>query len=107
MKFLIAFVALFALFALAAAGPLQEPQTLSQSSEVGPENYAYSFETSNGINAQEQGKLQNAGTDYEAISARGSFSYIGDDGQTYTVTYIADENGFQPQGAHLPVAPQA
>lgn len=68
--------------------------------------YIYRVETSNGITQQEQGQLNNAGTENEAISVRGSFSYVGPDGQQYTVTYIADENGFQPQGAHLPVPPQ-
>lgn len=63
------------------------------------------METSDGQSRQEQGQLQNAGSENEAIAVRGQFSYIGDDGVTYTVTYIADENGFQPQGAHLPVPP--
>lgn len=36
------------------------------------------------------------------VVVRGSFSYQGNDGQQYVVTYVADENGFQPQGAHLP-----
>lgn len=63
------------------------------------------METSNGISAQEQGQLKNAGTDNEAIEVRGQFSYTGPDGVVYTVTYVANENGYQPQGAHLPVAP--
>lgn len=64
-----------------------------------------SYETSDGTSAQEQGELRNAGSENEAIAVRGQFTYVGDDGVTYTVTYIADENGFQPQGAHLPKAP--
>ena len=66
--------------------------------------FNYSFEQSDGQKREEQAELKNAGTENEAISVRGSFSFVGDDGQTYTVTYIADENGFQPSAAHLPVA---
>lgn len=62
----------------------------------------FSYETSNSISAQEQGQLQNVGTDQEGIAVRGQYSYVGPDGVTYTVVYIADENGFQPQGAHIP-----
>lgn len=65
----------------------------------------YRYETSDGTSAQEEGQLQNAGSENEAISVRGQYSFVGTDGVTYTVTYIADENGFQPQGAHLPKAP--
>lgn len=64
-----------------------------------------SYETSDGTSAQEQGELRNAGSENEAIAVRGSFSFVGQDGVTYTVNYIADENGFQPEGAHIPKAP--
>jgi Insect cuticle protein len=68
-------------------------------------NHCYSFETSDGNKREEEAVLKNAGTDEEAISVKGSFQFKGDDGQTYTVNFVADENGYQPQGAHLPVAP--
>ncbi|KAH8318577.1 hypothetical protein KR067_012578 [Drosophila pandora] len=103
MKFLIVFVALFAL-AVAAPGA-QVAEILRSESDVGPESFQYAYETSDGVKAESQGQLKNAGTEYEAIAVRGSYSFVADDGQTYTVTYVADENGFQPQGDHLPVAP--
>merc|ERR1712221_40825 len=40
---------------------------------------------------------------YGSVS-RGSYSYELE-GVTYTINWVADENGFQPTGAHLPVAP--
>lgn len=64
-----------------------------------------SYETSDGIKHGESGTIKNAGAENEGIAVTGSFSYLGPDGVTYTVTYTADENGFQPSGVHLPVAP--
>lgn len=49
--------------------------------------------------------MKNAGSESEAQSASGSFSYTAPDGQLIEVTYTADENGFVPQGAHLPTPP--
>ncbi|KNC33928.1 Larval cuticle protein 8 [Lucilia cuprina] len=105
MKFIIVFAALFAV-ALAAPRP-EDAVVLRSESEVGPESYQYAYETSDGNKAEEQGQLKNVGSEDEAIVVRGSYSFVADDGQTYTVNYVADENGFQPQGAHLPVAPEA
>lgn len=60
------------------------------------------FETSDGITRDESGVLKNAGTDTEALSVRGSITWLAPDGQTYTITFVADENGYQPEGAHIP-----
>ncbi|KAM7356046.1 larval cuticle protein 65Ag1-like [Cochliomyia hominivorax] len=105
MKFIIVFAALFAV-ALAAPRP-EEATILKSESEVGPESFQYAYATSDGVEAEAQGQLKNVGSEDEAIVVKGSFSFVADDGQTYTVNYVADENGFQPQGAHLPVAPEA
>ncbi|XP_013116548.1 larval cuticle protein 65Ag1-like [Stomoxys calcitrans] len=104
MKFIIVFAALFA---VALAAPAADVQIVKSESDVGPESFQYAYETSDGTNAQASGQLKNAGSEQEAIAVTGSFSFVADDGQTYTVNYVADENGFQPQGAHLPVAPEA
>ena len=66
-----------------------------------------SFETSDGVSRKESATLKNAGTAMEAISVQGSVSWLSPDGVQYTLNYLADENGFQPEGDHLPVAPEA
>ncbi|KPJ09917.1 Endocuticle structural glycoprotein SgAbd-2 [Papilio machaon] len=50
-------------------------------------------------------RMENLGTDKESQVVEGSYSYVGDNGQTYTVHYIADSNGYRATGDHLPVPP--
>ncbi|KAH8380681.1 hypothetical protein KR009_012379 [Drosophila setifemur] len=69
-------------------------------------SYMYEYETGNGIKAEEMGYLKNPGVEgEEAQVAEGSFSYTSPEGDEISLTYIADENGFQPQGDHLPTPP--
>ncbi|XP_013110223.1 larval cuticle protein 65Ag1-like [Stomoxys calcitrans] len=102
MKFVIVFAALLA---VVLAAPT-DVEIVKSESDVGPESFQYAYATSDGTNGEAQGKLKKFNAEDEAIVVRGSYSYVGDDGQTYSIQYTADENGFQPQGAHLPVAPQ-
>ncbi|CAH0695649.1 unnamed protein product [Spodoptera exigua] len=69
---------------------------LRQDNSNDGESYAYAYETENGISAEENGVATNG------VQAQGGYSYTGDDGKVYSVRYTADENGFQPQGDHLP-----
>lgn len=104
MKF---FLILALAVAACLAAPAEDATVVKFSSDVGVDNYAFDVETSDGKKHSESGKLENPGAEDEAIAVTGSFSYVGDDGVTYTVTYVADKNGFQPSGVHLPVAPEA
>ncbi|TDG53413.1 hypothetical protein AWZ03_000228 [Drosophila navojoa] len=99
MKFLIVFVALFA---LAVAAPA-EVEVVRQLLDVQPDGYKEETVLSDGTSSQSEGVLTKAGTEQESLVVKGSYSFVADDGVTYSVSYIADENGFQPQGAHLPV----
>ncbi|CAH0695648.1 unnamed protein product [Spodoptera exigua] len=72
---------------------------LRQDNSNDGETYAYAYETENGISAEENGVATNG------VQAQGGYSYTGDDGKVYSVRYTADENGFQPQGDHLPTSP--
>ena len=63
------------------------------------------YETGNGIQAQAAGDQKPAGRDELIHSVQGQFAYTGDDGVPVQISYIADENGYQPQGAILPTPP--
>ncbi|XP_029163168.1 endocuticle structural protein SgAbd-6-like [Nylanderia fulva] len=63
---------------------------------IGVGGYHFSYEQSDGQKREETAELKNEGTDDEALSVVGSFSYIAPDGHTYRVDYTADETGFHP-----------
>lgn len=114
--FLLQIVSL-ALVAIAVAHPYpeqvdqhhQQPVVaiLKQAQDITPEgSYNYAYETENGISASEQGSPQPVGPKGEpAVVAQGQYQYTAPDGTPIAVSYSADENGYHPQGAHLPVAP--
>ncbi|KAF0308921.1 Larval cuticle protein LCP-22 [Amphibalanus amphitrite] len=65
-------------------------------------SYAANYETTNGIKAQEDGISYPGNIPESGNYVRsGSYSYEWE-GVTYTVNWTADENGFHPEGDHLP-----
>merc|ERR1711911_273503 len=104
---------LVALFVAVAAAQdhgveYKEPIPILRSAQLSDETgkYSYSYETGNGISIKEEGEQNLIGDKPEEVGSvsRGSYSYELE-GVTYTVNWVADENGFHPTGAHLPVAP--
>lgn len=81
------------------------------SNNIGLGNYNFAYEQSDGQTRQETAEVERvraarSGEEDSAIlRVRGSFGWVDPaTGQNYQVTYVADENGYQAQGAHLPVA---
>ena len=67
----------------------------------GAGEFRYNFETENDIKQEAEGELREVdGT--QVVVMKGSYSYIGADGQTYTVDWYADETGYHPSAPHLP-----
>ncbi|XP_033202624.1 flexible cuticle protein 12-like [Bombus vosnesenskii] len=105
MKLFVAFA--LVVVAVSAAPQVRQEDVLvlkeTPSDNIGLGSYNYGYELSNGQAHQESAELVNVGTENESLAVRGSFSWV--DPQTnvkYTVNYVADENGFQPQGEHIP-----
>ncbi|XP_066591274.1 flexible cuticle protein 12-like [Prorops nasuta] len=73
------------------------------SDNIGVDGYNFGYELSNGETRQESAQLKNAGTEQEALVVTGSFSFVDQNtGVRYSVRYTADENGFHPEGDHIP-----
>ncbi|KAJ2948957.1 hypothetical protein O0L34_g5895 [Tuta absoluta] len=101
MKFLIL------AFAVACAQALpqeQAAQILKQELDINNEgSYRWQFETSNGIYGQAEGYLKNGpNSEYPSLESKGSSRYVSPQGEIIELTYVANEDGYQPQGSHLP-----
>ncbi|XP_058125428.1 larval cuticle protein 65Ag1-like [Anopheles ziemanni] len=97
MKTVIVF-ALFSLIAIVAAAP-NNANILRYDNVQDESSYKFGFESDDQITRDEEGQLK---TEEEGLSVRGSYKYVADDGVTYEVQYIADSQGFQPVGDHIP-----
>lgn len=58
-----------------------------------PTGFKYSYETSHGIHGEATGAVKQVGEETPVIH-QGSYAYTSE-GKTYTVNYVADENGYQ------------
>ncbi|KAJ2946965.1 hypothetical protein O0L34_g16313 [Tuta absoluta] len=74
-----------------------EAQILRYDNDYGYPNYNWIYQTSDGSSHEQRGELKNPGSENEAVAVKGQYSWVGPDGVTYKVTYVADENGYQPE----------
>ncbi|XP_039487599.1 larval cuticle protein 65Ag1 [Drosophila santomea] len=100
MKYILVFACLS--IALCLAAPAPDAEIVNQVSDVNADSYSYKFETSDGTKQEQRGSLKNLGPEDDALQVAGSYSFVDQDGQTHTINYVADENGFQPQGEDIP-----
>merc|ERR1712035_311906 len=98
--------------AVAAAAPLEKSARIiliksqTQNHDTEKQENSFSYETENGISVSESGVQKQIGDKPEEAGtvSQGKYSYP-EDSVTYTVTWVADENGFQAKGDHLPTPP--
>ncbi|XP_017785738.1 PREDICTED: endocuticle structural glycoprotein SgAbd-5-like [Nicrophorus vespilloides] len=82
----------------------EEVGILHQESEFNQDgSYKFSYESQDGTKVSEVGSVKNV-NNKDVHVAEGSYSYIGDDGKDVVVQYVADENGYRPQGDNIPAS---
>lgn len=78
----------------------EEIPILKQASDIHEDgSYSYSYETGNKIVGEESGT--------GGVSAIGSARWESPEGEAVELSYVADENGYQPTGSHIHAIPEA
>ncbi|CAH0758072.1 unnamed protein product [Diatraea saccharalis] len=68
-------------------------------------SYKYEYQIADGTHVGEEGYYTDPKGADESLVKKGWYSYPGEDGKIYTVTYWADHTGFHATGDHLPTPP--
>merc|ERR1719184_520070 len=97
---------LILLACFAAVAIAQNPEgaaelVLDERVDQGDGNFAYNFETSNGIFTETRGTPGAVGQS----NMVGSYRFTDPEGNVVEVRFTADENGFRPESAAIPAAP--
>ncbi|KAF7276834.1 hypothetical protein GWI33_009737 [Rhynchophorus ferrugineus] len=92
---------------LSAAVPAQDPvPVVSQTSDIQPDgSFQWSYESGDGSKQEQSAVIRQVG-EVSVPVLQGSVSWTDAEGVAHEVRYVADENGYQPQSADLPVAPE-
>ncbi|KAG5675022.1 hypothetical protein PVAND_004962 [Polypedilum vanderplanki] len=68
----------------------------------GDGSFKWSFQSANGIKAEEMGDVKNKGSENAIQTVQGSYSYTSPEGNLIQITYTADEKGFSAVGDAIP-----
>uniref|UniRef100_A0A182Q3L1 Uncharacterized protein n=1 Tax=Anopheles farauti TaxID=69004 RepID=A0A182Q3L1_9DIPT len=83
-----------------AQAPVATPYIVQyENNNAQNEGYSFEYELSDEQRRKEEGTIRYSkdeeGKDVQFVAVQGRYSYVGDDGRTYWVEYVADENGYR------------
>ncbi|XP_066260175.1 endocuticle structural glycoprotein SgAbd-4-like [Euwallacea similis] len=80
---------------------------LEQSQEINPDgSFKWNYQSEDGTSQNQQGQLKEVGPEEAGEVVEGSASWVDPEGGAHQISYVADENGYRPSSADLPVAPE-
>ncbi|XP_062132243.1 larval cuticle protein 4-like [Drosophila sulfurigaster albostrigata] len=77
---------------------------LRSESEVNVDSFNIVQELADGQKQLQKGQLKSVGEE-QALVQQGEFGWTAPEGNPISVSYVADENGYQPVAEHLPTPP--